>query len=79
FYVSATSVTDNTVAPAGCENLFLLIPVASDLKGDTEEVRKKYFDTIIKRMENKLGEPIANAITYYKSFAISDFKNEYHS
>ncbi|MFX4486013.1 hypothetical protein ABTA87_20920, partial [Acinetobacter baumannii] len=28
FYVSATSVTDNTVAPAGCENLFLLIPVA---------------------------------------------------
>jgi phytoene desaturase len=79
FYVSATSVTDNTVAPAGCENLFLLIPVASDLKGDTEEVRKKYFDAIIKRMESKLGESIADAIVYYRSFAINDFKNEYHS
>ena len=28
FYVSATSVTDASVSPEGCENLFFLIPVA---------------------------------------------------
>ena len=28
FYVSAPSKTDKNVAPEGCENLFLLMPVA---------------------------------------------------
>ena len=34
FYLSATSVTDPTQAPEGCENLFFLIPVAAGLSGD---------------------------------------------
>ena len=29
FYASVPSVTDTTVAPVGCENLFLLIPIAA--------------------------------------------------
>ena len=33
FYVSASSVTDPSVAPANCENLFFLIPVAAGLTG----------------------------------------------
>ncbi len=32
FYVSATSVSDENVSPAGCENLFFLIPVAAGLQ-----------------------------------------------
>ena len=43
FYVSATSVTDNTLAPQGCENLFFLIPVAAGLADDTEELREYLF------------------------------------
>ena len=35
FYASVPSVTDPTVAPEGCENLFLLIPIAAGLEGDT--------------------------------------------
>lgn len=79
FYVSATSVTDNSAAPAGCENLFLLIPVATGLENDTEELRDKYFDQIVSRMEKHFGQSIKEAIIYKKSFAHSDFISEYHA
>jgi phytoene desaturase len=79
FYVSATSVTDNTVAPEGCENLFLLIPVAAGLSGDTAELRDKYFNMIIQRMEKELGQSISDSIIYKKSFAHSEFVSEYNA
>jgi len=79
FYVSATSVTDKTQAPAGCENLFFLIPVASGLQGDEEALRERYFDQIIERFENRLGSPVKDSIVYYKSFGIADFQSEYNA
>jgi len=79
FYVSATSVTDPTAAPAGCENLFLLIPVAAGLENDTEELREKYFNLIVDRMEKHLGQSIKDAIIYKKSYAHADFVNDYHA
>jgi phytoene desaturase len=79
FYVSATSVTDDNVAPEGHENLFLLIPVATGLTGDTENLRKQYFDQIMQRMEHRLGQSIREHIVYYKSYAQSDFVNDYHA
>jgi len=79
FYASVPSVTDSTVAPEGMENLFLLIPVAAGLEGDTEEIREKYFQHLIKRLEQKWGQSISDAIVYKRSFAVADFKSEYHS
>lgn len=79
FYVSAPSVTDNSVAPEGCENLFLLIPVAAGLSGDTAELRDKYFNMIIQRMEKELGQSISDSIIYKKSFAHSEFVSEYNA
>jgi phytoene desaturase len=79
FYVSATSVTDDSVAPAGCENLFLLIPVATGLENDTEELRDHYFKLIISRMEKQLGQTIMDAVIYKKSFAHSDFISQYNA
>ena len=79
FYVSATSVTDNTVAPDGCENLFFLIPVAAGLEGDTEELRDKYFDKILLRFEKKTGQTVRNSIIYKKTYSISDFATDYNS
>ena len=79
FYVSATSVTDHSVAPEGYENLFLLIPVAAGLENDTEELRNRYFEMIINRMERHLGQSIKEFIVYKKSFAQSDFVNEYNA
>jgi phytoene desaturase len=79
FYVSATSVTDKNTAPPGCENLFLLVPVAAGLENDTEALREKYFDMIITRMEKHFGQSIKDAVIYKSSFAGSDFTSEYNS
>ncbi|HTC00173.1 MAG TPA: phytoene desaturase family protein [Ferruginibacter sp.] len=79
FYVSATSVSDITVAPKGCENLFFLIPVATGLEGDTEELRDRYFEKILQRFEAKIGEPIKDFIIYKKSYSISNFVHDYNS
>jgi phytoene desaturase len=50
FYLSVSSKTDNSVAPEGCENLVFLVPVASGLTNDTEELRDKYFKKIVERV-----------------------------
>ena len=79
FYVSATSVTDSTVAPYGCENLFILIPVAAGLENDDEAIREKYFNVVVKRMEKHFGCSIKDSIVYKKNFAHREFINEYNS
>jgi phytoene desaturase len=79
FYVSTTSVTDNTVAPEGCENLFFLVPVAAGLTGDTDELRDMYFKKIMKRFEEKTGNSIEGNIIYKKSYSIANFIHYYNS
>ncbi len=79
FYVSATSVTDNTVAPEGCENLFFLVPLAAGLEQDNEELREKCFASIMQRIEKHTGQSLSDAIIYKKSFAQNDFIKEYNS
>jgi len=79
FYVSATSVTDDTVSPNGCENLFFLIPVAAGLEGDDEKLREEYFEKIVERYERFIGQNIKEAIIYKKSYAVSDFKKDYNA
>ncbi|RYZ30954.1 MAG: phytoene desaturase [Chitinophagaceae bacterium] len=79
FYLSVSSKTDNTVAPQGCENLVVLIPVASGLDGDTETVREQYFNKVIQRLEQHTGQSIADAIIFKKTFSVSDFVAEYNS
>ncbi len=79
FYVSFTTATDPSGAPAGCENMFFLIPIAADLPGDSEEIREQYFQKIVKRFEERTGEQIQSAIVFKQSFSVSDFKTEYNS
>lgn len=79
FYVNASSLTDKSLAPDGCENLFFLIPVAAGLSDDSEETREKYFQLIAERMEKHIGQSIRDAVIYKKSFAYSDFVSNYHS
>lgn len=79
FYVSAPSKTDPTVAPAGYENLFILIPVAPDLKDDDEATREYYFDLVMNRLEAYVGEKIRSNIVYKRNFAHSDFRADYNA
>lgn len=79
FYVSVTSVSDPTVAPNDCENLFILIPVAAGLDDDTESIREYYFDKVVKRIEERIGQNISDHIIYKKTYAHSDFVNDYNA
>lgn len=79
FYVCAPSVTDNSVAPAGCENLFFLIPVAAGLRGDDEELKERYFEKIIKRFENRIGQSVSESIIFRQSLGPADFVTEYNA
>lgn len=78
FYVCAPSKTDDKVAPEGSENLFVLMPVAPELD-DNEEIRQKYLDIVLERLEKHTGVDIRGDINYQRSFCVSDFKTEYNS
>lgn len=78
FYVCAPTVTDASVAPEGYENLFILIPTAPDLE-DSEEVREKYYDLVMDRLEKLTGQTVRDAVVYKRSYAHRDFINDYHA
>jgi phytoene desaturase len=78
FYASVPSITDPMVAPAGMENLFLLIPLAPNLD-DGEEIREKYYHMIMDRLEGLTGQKIREHVIYKKSYAHSEFKSDYNA
>lgn len=78
FYACCPSVTDDTVAPEGHENLFLLMPIAPGLE-DTEELREKYFEVMINRLEKRIGEKINGFIDFKRSYCVRDFVSDYNS
>lgn len=78
FYVCAPSVTDETVAPEGCENLFLLIPIAPGIKDDEAE-RERLFQQTMKRFEKLTNQPVIDEIVYKRSYALNDFISDYNA
>jgi phytoene desaturase len=66
------------VAPAGCENLFLLIPVAPDL-ADDDNTREHYYNLIMQRLEAHVGESVRDYVIYKRSYAHRDFKKDYNA
>ncbi|MEQ8237594.1 MAG: phytoene desaturase family protein [Cyclobacteriaceae bacterium] len=77
-YASVTSITDDSVAPEGHENLFILIPVAPNLE-DTEEVRQRYFELVADKLQKYTGVDIRNHLVYKRSYAHEDFISDYNS
>ena len=78
FYLCCPSKTDNTVAPEGHENIFLLIPVAPGLESD-EELREHYWNKMCIQIQIKTGVDIRNHVVYKRSFAHEEFVSEYNS
>ncbi len=78
FYVCVSSKTDLSAAPEGMENVFILIPTAPGLK-DEESLREKYYDLIIKRLEEITGESIKDHVIHKRSFAHKDFQSRYNA
>ncbi len=78
FYASFPSLTDTNSAPDGKECGIVLIPIAPDIE-DTQEIREKYFNQIIQRMEKITGQEILPFIDFKESYCVNDFKSDYNS
>jgi phytoene desaturase len=78
FYVCCPSKTDPSVAPEGSENLFILMPIAIDLD-DPEEIREKYYNMLINRLEKFTKTNISAHVVYKKSYSVSDFVVDYNA
>lgn len=78
FYVCCPSKTDPSVAPTGKENLFILMPIAPGLT-DTPELREKYFNILMDRLEAYTNIAIRSHIEYMNSYCVNDFINDYNS
>jgi phytoene desaturase len=63
FYVGTPSKTDPTVAPKGQENIIILAPMANGLN-PTKKQANDLIDSLIKRMEDKIGHKFAKDIIY---------------
>ena len=78
FYANFTSITNQNLAPQGCENGFFLIPIAPGIE-DTQELRDEYFNIIISRFEKITKQNVKNNIIFTESFCVKDFIKEYNS
>lgn len=78
FYVCAPSVTDALVAPAGHENLFILIPIAAGLE-DNAGLHDSYFKKVMARLEQKLGTTVKDHVCYRRTYSVSDFEIDYNA
>ena len=78
FYANFPSKTDASMAPAGKDGGFFLIPIAPDLY-DSQEIRITYFDKIIDRFEQLTGQKVRKNIIFMESFCVRDFKQDYNS
>tara|TARA_R110000751_G_scaffold105046_4_gene200951 strand:- start:178231 stop:179694 length:1464 start_codon:yes stop_codon:yes gene_type:complete len=78
FYANFPSITDNIMAPKGCETGFFLIPIAPGIE-DTTEIREKYLNIILERFEKLTKQDVKNNIIFKESFCVKDFIKEYNS
>ncbi|MEQ7800031.1 oleate hydratase [Pedobacter sp. ASV1-7] len=79
FYACCPSQTDPEVAPEGHENVFLLMPLATELK-DEENTREHYFQNMIKRLEKHTGaKDLLSKLDYKRSYCVGDFISDYNA
>lgn len=77
-YVSCASKTDKSIAPDGHENLVVLVPVAPNLQ-DNGKVRDHYYNLVIDKLEKITNQNIRDHILVHRSYAHTDFINDYNS
>ena len=64
-----TSKTYKHTAPKGHENCFILIPIATNLN-DSDQVREKYFDMVLDRMEKLTKQKIEKVLLILKDHTV---------
>lgn len=78
-YVCAPSVTDAGVAPAGKENLFVLVPIASGLEMSDAE-KEAYSERVLALMEREMGlAGLREKIEYKRIYSVANFAADYNA
>ncbi len=77
-YVSCTSKTDASVAPADGENLYVLIPISVGLE-DTEKTREHYFNIAMERLEHVTGQKIREHVVFKRSYAHNNYIDQHNA
>jgi len=78
-YVCAPSKTDKKVAPAGHENLFVLVPIAAGID-DNEANRAIWTERTLALLETTMHMPgLRENIVYQKTYSVSNFASDYNS
>lgn len=78
-YICAPSVTDPSVAPEGKENLFVLVPIASDLKM-TDDEKERYADRVLELIEKDMDLPgLREKIEYKRLYTVDNFLADYNA
>ena len=77
-YLHIPSQTDPTMAPEGCESMYVLIPVPNLESGiNWEKIKRAYTDSILIFLENDFGlTDLRRSIEVLETFTPSDFKKQ---
>jgi phytoene desaturase len=78
-YVCAPSKTDPTVAPPGCENLFVLVPISAGIH-DSDEARAAWANRTLTILESNMGlSGLREHLAYQRIYSLREFRADYHS
>jgi phytoene desaturase len=78
YYLCVPSKTDDSVAPAGHSNLFVLVPIAPGLDDD-EQTRTWYRDLILADIAEHTGVDLRDRLVVEETFSVSEFADRYNS
>ena len=78
-YVCAPSRTDPSVAPDGCENLFILVPIAPGFDRPISE-QQEFEDRMLEKIATQMHVPdFVKRIVVRQRFSVKDFRSRYFS
>jgi phytoene desaturase len=79
-YICATSRTDETQSPEGCENLFVLVNAPyTSVKTNWQVEAKSYRDLVIKKLEGFGLEDLGKSIEFEQTITPEDFEKKYRA
>ncbi|MEM0438088.1 MAG: phytoene desaturase family protein [Candidatus Micrarchaeia archaeon] len=79
YYVKCTSKDDPSVAPKGCENVFIFVPVAPGL-ADSDRARESYFRKVLAHFEKYVArDEVAKHIIVKRIYSQRDFASDYNA
>lgn len=78
YYVCRPSATDDTVAPAGHEAIFLLVPIAPGLDDDPSH-RRDFRDHVLDDFAANTGVDLRERIVLEECFTVSDYASRYNA